>query len=84
MLKDIVKFYKTFQNNKPDQSISIRQYLDRHHYSKEFIEFHFIPLISSIWSTPDQNSWINLYQVSSVFFKIINYLILLIGPNGKR
>ena len=56
MIKDIVKFYKTFQNNKPDQSISIRQYLDRHHYSKEFIEFHFIPLISSIWSTPDQNS----------------------------
>ncbi len=56
MVKDIIKFYKTFQTGKPDPTISIRQYLENHQYSKEFIDYHFIPLISSIWSTPDQNS----------------------------
>jgi len=56
MVKDIIKFYKTFQTGKPDPKISIREYLQSHRYSKEFINFHFIPLISSIWSTPDQNS----------------------------
>ena len=46
MVKDIIKFYKTFQTGKPDPTISIRQYLENHQYSKEFIDYHFIPLIS--------------------------------------
>ena len=77
MIKDIIKFYKTFQTGKPDQKISIRQYLDRHHYSKEFIEFHFIPLISSIWSTPDQNSLDQPLSSIVSFFqnhKLFNFL----------
>jgi len=77
MIKDIIKFYKTFQTRKPDQKISIRQYLDRHHYSKEFIEFHFIPLISSIWSTPDQNSLDQPLSSIVSFFqnhKLFNFL----------
>ena len=40
MLKDIIKFYKTFQTGKPDPKISIREYLQSHRYSKEFIDFH--------------------------------------------
>ena len=60
MVKDIIKFYKTFQTGKPDQKISIREYLKSHRYSKEFIDFHFIPLISSIWSTLIKILLINL------------------------
>ena len=84
MLKDIVKFYKTFQNNKPDQSISIRQYLDRHHYQKNLSNFISVLLFPAFGLRLIKIPWINLYQVLLVFFKIISYLILLIGPNGKR
>lgn len=56
MLRDIIYFYKHFQNNKVSSSISIRQYLETKKFSHEFIYNHFLPLISSIWSTPDANS----------------------------
>ena len=56
MLKDIVYFYKYFQNNNVTSSISIRQYLESKKFSSEFINNHFLPLISSIWSTPDNDS----------------------------
>ena len=84
MVNDIIKFYKTFQTGKPDPKISIRQYLENHQYSKEFIDYHFIPLISSIWSTPDQNSLDQPLSSIVSFFKIINFLIFLIDLNGKR
>ena len=77
MVKDIIKFYKTFQTGKPDPKISIREYLKSHRYSKEFIDFHFIPLISSIWSTPDQNSLDQpLTSIVSFFqnHKLFNFL----------
>ena len=56
MLKDIVFFYKKFQNSNVSTNLSIKDYLNTHTYSDEFINNHFLPLISSIWSTPDQNS----------------------------
>ena len=56
MLKDIVKFYKTFQNKNISSDISIRQYLETKKFSNEFVYNHFLPLISSIWSSPDSNS----------------------------
>ena len=56
MLKDIIYFYKYFQNNSIASSVSIRQYLESKKFSDEFINNHFLPLISSIWSTPDSNS----------------------------
>ena len=77
MVKDIIKFYKTFQTGKPDPTISIRQYLENHQYSKEFIDYHFIPLISSIWSTPDQNSLDQPLSSIVSFFqnhKLFNFL----------
>src|SRR6056300_461791 len=77
MVKDIIKFYKTFQIGKPDPKISIRQYLESHQYSKEFIDYHFIPLISSIWSTPDQNSLDQPLSSIVSFFqnhKLFNFL----------
>ena len=77
MVKDIIKFYKTFQTGKPNPKISIRQYLENHHYSEEFIHYHFIPLISSIWSTPDQNSFDQPLSSIVSFFqnhKLFNFL----------
>ena len=56
MLKDIIYFYKYFQNNSIASPVSIRQYLESKKFSDEFINNHFLPLISSIWSTPDSNS----------------------------
>ena len=77
MVRDIIKFYKTFQKGKADPKISLRQYLDKNNYSKEFIDFHFIPLISSIWSTPDQNSLDQPLSSIVSFFqnhKLFNFL----------
>jgi len=56
MLKDILFFYKKFQTKNISSDISIRQYLETQKYSQEFIYNHFLPLISSIWSSPDSNS----------------------------
>ena len=56
MLKDIVLFYRKFQHSNVSATLSIKDYLSTHTYSSEFIHNHFLPLISSIWSTPDQNS----------------------------
>ena len=56
MLKDIVFFYKKFQKSNVSTELSIKDYLNTHSYSQEFINNHLLPLISSIWSTPDQNS----------------------------
>jgi predicted NAD/FAD-binding protein len=56
MLKDIVLFYRKFQHSNVSATLSIKDYLSTHTYSSEFIHNHFLPLISSIWSTPDQDS----------------------------
>jgi predicted NAD/FAD-binding protein len=56
MLKDIVFFYKKFQKSNVSTELSIKDYLSTHSYSVEFINNHLLPLISSIWSTPYQNS----------------------------
>ena len=56
MLKDIVLFYRKFQHSNVSATLSIKDYLSTHAYSSEFIHNHFLPLISSIWSTPDQDS----------------------------
>ena len=74
MLKDIIIFYKTFQKKNIVSDISIRNFLKTKNYSDEFINFHLLPLISSIWSTPDQDSLnqplksiINFFQNHKLF-----------------
>ncbi len=74
MLKDIIIFYKTFQKKNINSDISIRNFLKTKNYSDEFINFHLLPLISSIWSTPDQDSLnqplksiINFFQNHKLF-----------------
>ena len=74
MLKDIIIFYKVYQKKNITSDISIRDFLKTKNYSDEFINFHLVPLISSIWSTPDQDSLnqplksiINFFQNHKLF-----------------
>ena len=56
MIKDIFRFYKKFQKNSSVPNITIEDYCVQNNYSKAFIDFHLLPLISSIWSTPNELS----------------------------
>ena len=53
MFKDIIKFYKSCdQINKYDEKITLGQFLEKKKWSKEFINFHLVPMVSAIWSMP--------------------------------
>ena len=53
MFKDIIKFYKSCdQINKYDKKITLGQFLEKKKWSKEFINFHLVPMVSAIWSMP--------------------------------
>jgi len=53
MFFDIIKFYKKCDNiKKIDQEITLGDYLRKENLSKEFINFHLIPMVSAIWSMP--------------------------------
>ena len=56
MIKDIIRFYKKFQKKSPIPNITLEDYCIQNNYSKAFMDFHLLPLISSIWSTPDELS----------------------------
>ena len=74
MLKDIIIFYKVYQKKNITSDISIRDFLKTKNYSDEFINFHLVPLISSIWSSRDVDclnqplkSIINFFQNHKLF-----------------
>ena len=53
MFFDIIKFYK--KSDKLDnlnEKISLGDYLIKNNLSKEFINYHLIPMVSAIWSMP--------------------------------
>ena len=53
MFFDIIKFYKKCDNiKKIDQDTTLGDYLRKENLSKEFINFHLIPMVSAIWSMP--------------------------------
>ena len=53
MFFDIIKFYKKFDKfNELDEEITLGDYLKREKVSKEFIDYHLIPMVSAIWSMP--------------------------------
>ena len=53
MFFDIIKFYKKFDKyNKFNEEITLGDYLKREKVSKEFIDYHLIPMVSAIWSMP--------------------------------
>ena len=53
MFFDIIKFYKKFDNSKEiHEEITLGEYLNKENLSKEFINYHLIPMVSAIWSMP--------------------------------
>ncbi len=57
MIYDILRFNKRAQNliKNPDHSITLSEYLLRHHYSKSFIEQYIIPMGRAIWSASESS-----------------------------
>ena len=53
MFFDIIKFYKKFDNlSEFNEEITLGDYLKKENVSKEFIDYHLIPMVSAIWSMP--------------------------------
>ena len=53
MFFDIIKFYKKCDNfTEFNEEIILGDYLKKEKLSKEFIDYHLIPMISAIWSMP--------------------------------
>ena len=51
VLKDIVKFSKICDHRIKNEDISLKTFLKKNNFSKEFIELYFFPMCSSIWSS---------------------------------
>ena len=53
MFIDIINFYKKCDKIKEyDQQITLGQFLKENNWSESFINYHLIPMVSSIWSMP--------------------------------
>ena len=53
MFFDIIKFYKKCDEIKNfNENITLGEYLIKNKTSKEFIDYHLIPMVSAIWSMP--------------------------------
>ena len=53
MFFDIIKFYKKCDNMKKNhEEKTLGDYLNNENLSKEFINYHLIPMVSAIWSMP--------------------------------
>ena len=53
MFFDIIKFYKKNENFKIDNNnLTLGDYLNKEKLSKEFIDYHIIPMVAAIWSMP--------------------------------
>ena len=53
MFFDIIKFYKQNENLKiEDNNKTLGDYLNKEKLSKEFIDYHIIPMVAAIWSMP--------------------------------
>ncbi len=53
MFYDIIKFYKKCDHfDKFDENITLGSFLEKEKLSKEFINYHLIPIVSAIWSMP--------------------------------
>ena len=53
MFFDIIKFYKNCDELKDlNEEITLGEYLKKEKLSKEFVNYHLIPMVSAIWSMP--------------------------------
>merc|ERR1711991_1054758 len=69
VLKDIFKFSKLCEMDTSLYNISLKKFLKKYNFSKEFIDLYFLPMCSSIWSSNLKN--IMNYNTSFIlnFFK---------------
>ena len=53
MFFDIIKFYNKNENFRVDNNnLTLGEYLNKEKLSKEFIDYHIIPMVAAIWSMP--------------------------------
>ena len=53
MFFDIIKFYKLCDKiSKLDEKITLSEFLKKNKWSKSFVNYHIIPMVSAIWSMP--------------------------------
>ena len=70
MFFDIIKFYKKCDNLKEfNQEITLGDYLKKGNHSREFIDYHLIPMVSAIWSMPPYEANQMPYKFFLKFFQ---------------
>ena len=70
MFFDIIKFYKKCDNlNEFNEEITLGDYLKQNKYSREFIDYHLIPMVSAIWSMPPYEANQMPYKFFLKFFQ---------------
>ena len=75
MFFDIIKFYKLCDKiSKLDEKITLNEFLEKNKWSKGFINYHMIPMVSAIWSMPPyeagkmpMNFFIKFFQNHGLF-----------------
>ena len=79
MFYDIIKFYKKCDSSeKFNENLTLGNFLEKEKLSKEFIDYHLIPMVSAIWSMPPYeanqmpiNFFLKFFQNHGLF-KLIN------------
>ena len=70
MFFDIIKFYKKCDNlNEFNEEITLGDYLKQNKHSREFIDYHLIPMVSAIWSMPPYEANQMPYKFFLKFFQ---------------
>jgi len=65
MFFDLIKFYKKNENLKlTDNNLTLGEYLNQEKLSREFIDYHIIPMVAAIWSMPPYEA----SQMPLIFF----------------
>ncbi len=70
MFFDIIRFYKKCDNvNEFNEEITLGDYLKQNKHSREFIDYHLIPMVSAIWSMPPYEANQMPYKFFLKFFQ---------------
>ena len=70
MFFDIIRFYKKCDNvNEFNEEITLGDYLNQNKHSREFIDYHLIPMVSAIWSMPPYEANQMPYKFFLKFFQ---------------
>ena len=91
MFFDIIKFYKKCDHfDKFDENITLGNFLEKEKLSKEFINYHLIPMVSAIWSMPPYEAnqmplkfFLNVPQELKLFITKIVYLLFKVQSRLK-